>query len=99
MSRGTASRSLGRRWRQLRLLAVATMAVGMVVALPQPGPAGAGTGGDEGLRSLCREVAAHPPAEGIEQTTDPPTGAPLQAGQTVAVKLRWDRGDFAGSDL
>jgi hypothetical protein len=99
MSTGTASRNLGRRSGQLRLLVVATMAIGMVVALPRPGPAGAGTGGDEGLRSLCEEVAKRPPTEGIEQTTDPPTGAPLQAGQTVAVKLRWDRGDFAGPDL
>jgi hypothetical protein len=99
MSTGTVSRSLGRRSGQLRLLLVATMAIGMVVAVARPGPAGAGTTGDEGLRSLCKEVAARPPTEGIEQTTDPPTGAPLQAGQTVAVKLRWDRGDFAASDL
>lgn len=100
MSTGTTSRSLGRRTGQLRLLLVATMAIGMVVALGRPGPAGAGTGGDEGLRSLCAEVAKRPPTAGsVEQTTDPPTGAPLQAGQTVAVKLRWDRGDFAASDL
>ena len=75
------------------------MALGMVVALPRPGPAGAGTGDDEGLRSLCQEVAKRPPTEGIEQTTDPATGAPLQAGQTVNVKLRWEKADFAGSDL
>jgi hypothetical protein len=99
MTIGTASRNLGHLSGRLRLLLVATMALGMVVAVGRPGPAGAGTGGDEGLRSLCKEVAAHPPTEGIEQTTDPATGAPLQAGQTVDVKLRWDRGDFAGSDL
>lgn len=99
MSRGTASRNLGHPWRRLRLLLVATMAIGVVAAVGRPAPAGAGTNGDDGLRSLCREVAARPPTEGVEQTTDPPTGAPLQAGQTVAVKLRWNTDDFAASDL
>jgi hypothetical protein len=99
MCRATASRNLGHLRGRLRLLVVATMAVGMVVALPRPGPAGAVTGDDEGLRSLCQEVARRPPTEGIEQTTDPATGAPLQAGQTVNVKLRWEKADFAGSDL
>jgi hypothetical protein len=63
----------------------------MVVAV---GPAGA-AGGDEGLRSFCEEVAKRPPAEGIEQTTDPATNAPLEAGQTVKVNLRWDASEFA----
>jgi LPXTG-motif cell wall-anchored protein len=99
MRRGTASRNWVRRSSQLRLLAVATMAIGMVVALGRPGPAGAGTTRDEGLRSLCSQVAKDPPTGGVEQSTDPPTGAPLQAGQTVAVSLRWDQGDFAASDL
>ena len=75
------------------------MAVGMVVALGSAGPAGAGTDADDGLRSFCEEVAKRPPTEGIEQTTDPATGAPLQAGQTVKVNLRWDKENFAGSDL
>ncbi len=99
MSTGTASRNLGHRSWQLRLLLVATMALGVVAAVALPGPAGAGTGGDEGLRSLCQEVAKRPPTEGIQQSTDPATGAPLQAGQTVTVNQRWDRGDFAGADL
>ena len=99
MSTGNASRNLSHRSWQLRLLLVATMALGMVVALGQSGPAGAGTGGDDGLRSLCQEVAKRPPTEGIQQSTDPATGAPLQAGQTVTVNLRWDRENFAGSDL
>jgi hypothetical protein len=71
----------------------------MAVAVGQPGPAGAASGGDEGLRSFCEEVAKRPPREGIEQTTDPATGAPLQAGQTVKVNLRWDKGDFAGPEM
>jgi hypothetical protein len=99
MTRGTASRNPGRWSRQLRLLPVATIAVGMVVAVGQSGPAGAAAGGDEGLRSFCEEVAKRPPTEGIEQTTDPATGAPLQAGQTVKVSLRWDEGDFAKPEL
>lgn len=99
MTRGTASRNPGRRSRQLRLLPVATIAVGLVVAVGRPGPAGAAVSGDEGLRSFCEEVARRPPAEGIEQTTDPATGAPLQAGQTVQVNLRWNEGDFASSGL
>ena len=99
MTRGAASRNLGRWSRQLRLLPVATIALGMVVALGQSGPADAATGADEGLRSFCEEVAKRPPTEGIEQTTDPATGAPLQAGQTVKVKLRWDERDFAGANL
>ena len=93
MTHGTVSRNLGRRSRQLRLLGVATIAVGMVVAVGQSGPAGAATS-DAGLRSFCEEVAKRPPTEGIEQTTDPATGAPLQAGQTVKVNLRWDKGEF-----
>jgi hypothetical protein len=97
MSTGTASRNLGRRSRQLRLLPVATIAVGMVVALGQAGPAGA-AGGDEGLRSFCEQVAKRPPTEGIQQTTDPATGAPLEAGQTVKVNLQWDTSEF-GPDL
>lgn len=99
MTRGTASRNLGPRSRQLRLLLVATTAIGMVVAVGQPDPAGAASGGDQGLRSFCEEVAKRPPTEGIEQTTDPATGAPLQAGQTVKVNLRWDKGDFAGPEM
>ena len=99
MTRGTASSNLSRRSRQLRLLPVAMIALGMVVAVGQSGPAGAATGGDERLRSFCEEVAKRPPTEGIEQTTDPATGAPLQAGQTVKVKLRWDERDFAGTNL
>jgi hypothetical protein len=75
------------------------MAVGVAVAVGLAAPAGAGTGGDEGLRSLCQEVAKRPPTGGVEQTTDPATGAPLQAGQTVKVKLQWNEGDFAASDL
>jgi hypothetical protein len=71
----------------------------MVVAVGQPGPAGAAAGGDERLRSFCEEVAKRPPTEGIEQTTDPATGAPLQAGQTVKVSLRWDEGDFGKPEL
>lgn len=95
MTQGTsASRNLGRRSRQLRLLLVATTAVGMVVAVGQPGPAGAAASGDEELRSFCEEVAKRPPTEGIEQTTDPATGAPLQAGQTVKVSLRWEKQEF-----
>ena len=94
MTQSTASRNLGRRSRQLRLLLVATTAVGMVVAVGQPGPAGAAASGDEGLRSFCEEVAKRPPTEGIEQTTDPATGAPLEAGQTVKVSLRWDKQEF-----
>ena len=94
MTQSTASRNLGRRSRQLRLLLVATTAVGMVVAVGQPGPAGGAASGDEGLRSFCEEVAKRPPTEGIEQTTDPATGAPLQAGQTVKVSLRWDKQEF-----
>jgi hypothetical protein len=100
MTKGTVSRNLGHRSGRLRLLLVTTMAVGVMVAVARPGPAGAGTSGDEGLRSLCSEVAKRPPMAGsVEQTTDPATGAPLQAGQTVDVKLRWDTGDFAASDL
>ena len=94
MTQSTASRNLGRRSRQLRLLLVATTAVGMVVAVGQPGPAGAAASGDEGLRSFCEEVAKRPPTEGIDQTTDPATGAPLEAGQTVKVSLRWDKQEF-----
>jgi hypothetical protein len=76
------------------------MAIGVVVAVGRPGLAGAGTGGDEGLRSLCAEVAKRPPTAGsVEQTTDPATGAPLQAGQTVKVNLRWDEREFAERDL
>jgi hypothetical protein len=70
----------------------------MVVALGQAGPAGAATGDDEGLRSFCEEVAKRPPTEGIEQTTDPATNAPLEAGQTVKVNLRWDTSEF-GAEL
>ena len=99
MTKGTASRNLGRRSGQLRLLLVATMAVGMVVALGRPGPVGAATNGDDGLRSLCQEVAKRPPTGGVEQTTDPAAGAPLQAGQTVKVNLRWDERDFAEPQL
>ncbi|HKY76964.1 MAG TPA: LPXTG cell wall anchor domain-containing protein [Acidimicrobiia bacterium] len=98
MTHGTASRNLGRRSRQLRLLGVATIAAGMVVAVGQSGPVGAATSSDAGLRSFCEEVAKRPPTEGIEQTTDPATGAPLQAGQTVKVNLRWDKAEF-GSEL
>lgn len=94
MTRRTASRNLGRRSRQLRLLPVATIAVGMVVAVGPGGPAGAAASGDEGLRSFCEQVAKRPPTEGIEQTTDPATGAPLTAGQTVKINLRWDKGKF-----
>jgi hypothetical protein len=71
----------------------------MVVAVARPGPAGAGTASDPGLQSLCREVAKRPPTGGVEQTTDPATGAPLQAGQTVKVALRWDEREFAAGDL
>ena len=94
MTQGTASRNPGRRSRQLRLLGAATIAAGMVVAVGQSGPAGAATSSDAGLRSFCEEVAKRPPTEGIEQTTDPATGAPLQAGQTVKVNLRWDKAEF-----
>jgi len=99
MRTGTASRNLGHLSQRLRLLLVATMALGMVAAVGRPGPAGAGTSADEGLASLCREVAKNPPEGGVRQTTDPPTGAPLQAGQTVAVKLGWNERDFDGADL
>ena len=99
MRNGTASRNLGHLSRRLRLLLVAMMALGMVATVGRPGPASAGTTADEGLASLCHDAAHNPPEGGVEQTTDPPTGAPLQAGQTVAVKLRWDEHDFDGGDL
>ena len=99
MTTGTASRNLGRRWSQLWRLLVATMAIGAVAAVGRPAPASAGTSGDEGLRSLCREVADDPPSSGAELTTNPPQGATAQPGQTVSVRLRWDRGDFDGPDL
>ena len=75
------------------------MALGMVAAVGRAAPAGAGTSDDEGLRSLCREVAYRPPRVGAELTTDPAKGAPLQAGQTVSVKLRWNPEDFDGADV
>ena len=62
-------------------------------------PAGAGSSDDPGLRALCNELAKDPPQGGAEQITDPPTGARIRPGQKVTVTLRWDRGDFAGSDL
>jgi hypothetical protein len=62
-------------------------------------PAGAGSSGDPGLRALCNELAKDPPQGGAEQTTDPPTGARVRAGQQVTVTLKWDRSDFAGADL
>ena len=81
-----------------RLLAAATIVgIGLVVAGPA-GPAAADDRANTGLRSLCGQVADRPPG-GAELTTDPPSGAPLQAGQTVTVTLRWDEPAFAGPDL
>jgi hypothetical protein len=75
-----------------------TMAVGAAVAFGGAGPAGAGEEGDSGLRSLCAQVADRPPG-GAELTTDPAPGAPLRAGETVSLTLRWDERAFAGPDL
>ena len=81
-----------------RLLAAATiLGIGLAVTGPA-GPAAAGDSADSGLRSLCGQVADRPPG-GAELTTDPPSGAPLEAGQTVEVTLRWDGPAFAGPDL
>jgi hypothetical protein len=74
------------------------MVVGAAVAFGGAGPAGAGEGGDSGLRSLCAQVADRPPG-GAELTTDPAPGAPLRAGETVSLTLRWDERAFAGPDL
>jgi len=82
-----------------RLRLVAAMAVGFGLAVAGPlSPAAAGENADPGLRALCAQVTDRPPG-GAELTTDPPSGAPLQAGQTVAVTLRWDEPAFAGPDL
>jgi hypothetical protein len=75
------------------------MALGMVVAVGRAAPAGAGTTDDEGLRSLCREVAYRPARGGAQLTTDPAKGAPVQAGQTVGVKLTWNQEDFDGAEV
>ena len=75
-----------------------TVALGAVVLFGGPGQAGAAPY-DEGLRSLCREVADRPPRGGAELTTNPAPGAPLQAGQTVDVRLTWDRAEFDGADV
>jgi LPXTG-motif cell wall-anchored protein len=96
MTTGTISSRTGRH-RRLTLVLAAAMAVGAAVGA-QASPAGAGTAEDPALRSLCGELADMPP-EGAEITTDPPQGAPLQAGQTVTVTLRWDPRAFAGPDL
>jgi len=99
MTQGTASKHLGRRSSQLRLLLVATIAAGMVVAVGFAGPAGAAAGDDEALRALCRQVADRPAQGGAELTTDPRQGAPLEAGQTVNLTMRWEPADFDGVDL
>jgi hypothetical protein len=73
------------------------VALGAIVMFVGPGQAGAAPP-DEELRSLCRQVADRPPG-GAELTTNPPKGAPLQAGQTVDVRMLWDRAEFDGPDV
>jgi hypothetical protein len=80
-----------------RLLLAAATIIGLGLAAAGPAAA-AGENADPGLRALCAQVADRPPG-GAELTTDPPPGAPLRAGQTVAVTLRWDEPAFAGPDL
>jgi hypothetical protein len=80
----------------LGLAAGALMVMGVATGMARP----AGAAGDgPGLRSLCEQVAQDPPEGGARLTTDPPQGAPLRAGQTVSVTLRWDQAAFAGQDL
>jgi hypothetical protein len=93
----TDAAKTGRRQRRFRLLLGAGLAVGLAVA-GRADPAGAGNTGGPGLRSLCAQIADRPPG-GAELTTDPAPGAPLRAGQTVAVRLRWDEAAFGGADL
>lgn len=75
-----------------------TVTVGAALVFGGAGPAGAADPSDAGLRSLCAQVADRP-ADGADLTTDPAPGAPLQAGQTVSVTLRWDQRAFGGPDL
>jgi hypothetical protein len=96
MSMNTVS---GRTGRRVRRLLVATSITAAVAAAGGVVPAGAGSSDDPGLRALCNELAKDPPQGGAEQITDPPTGARIRPGQKVTVTLRWDRRDFAGSDL
>jgi hypothetical protein len=81
----------------MRAILVA-VSVGAAVVFGGAGPAGAGEGNDNGLRSLCEQVADRPPG-GAGLTTDPAPGAPLRAGETVSLTLRWDERAFAGPDL
>jgi hypothetical protein len=81
-----------------RLAVAAVMVVGAAIA-GSVTPAGAAGSGDGSLRSLCGQVAQDPPQGGAKLTTDPPQGAPLRAGQTVTVTLRWDKEAFDGADL
>jgi hypothetical protein len=73
------------------------MVVGVAIAVA--GPVGAAGDGDPAVRSFCGQLAQDPPEGGARVTTDPPQGAPLRAGQTVTLTLRWDKAAFAGQDL
>ena len=75
-----------------------TAAVAAAVVFGGAGPAGAGDSAQSGLRSLCGQVADRPPG-GAELTTDPAPGAPLRAGQTVTLTLRWDERAFGAAEL
>ncbi len=97
MSTRTVSGRTGRRAR--RLLVAASISAGR---WRRPGGwcrQGRGVPTTRACAALCNELAKDPPQGGAEQITDPPTGARIRPGQTVTVTLRWDRGDFAGSDL
>jgi LPXTG-motif cell wall-anchored protein len=74
-----------------------TMAVGAAVVFGGAAAVADDTA-DGGLRSLCGQVADRPPG-GAELTTDPAPGAPLRAGETVSLTLRWDEQAFSGPEL
>ncbi len=57
-------------------------------------PAGAEPSHPGGVPDTCPEVLAGRPTGGLEKFTQPPAGSEVQAGDIVAVTLRWDPANF-----
>jgi hypothetical protein len=50
------------------------------------------------IKKTCERIK-RPPTGGLEKTTEPAPGSQVHSGDVIKIRLTWDTGEWAGSDL